>query len=287
MKIAVLSGKGGTGKTLMAVNLSSVVPGSVYVDCDVEEPNGHLFFKPDITSSETVYVKIPEVQTDLCTGCRKCVEFCKFNALAYINQSLLVFDEICHSCGGCTLICPENALIEKNKSVGRIQIGTSDDVTVLTGIMNTGESSGMPIIKQLLSKDSLNEEFVFIDCPPGSSCIVMESVKLADYCILVAEPTMFGKHNLEMVHELVTLMEKPYSVILNKCVDGENPSEKYCINNNIRISGRFPFDNELGTINSNGMISARVQSTYQSMFASLLQEILKEASHETTVSVKR
>ncbi|MDP3386507.1 MAG: ATP-binding protein [Eubacteriales bacterium] len=287
MKIAVLSGKGGTGKTLLAVNLASIAPESVYVDCDVEEPNGHLFFKPDIQSTETVFVKIPEVRASLCVGCRQCVDFCRFNALAYINQSLLIFDEMCHSCGGCTLICPENALSEKNKSVGRIQIGTSDNVTVLTGIMNTGESSGMPIIKELLGNSSLNEEFVFIDCPPGSSCIVMESIRSADYCILVAEPTLFGMHNLKMVHELVTLMGKPYSAVLNKCVDGDNPSEKFCIDNNIRISGRISFDNKLGTLNSNGMISARVQSTYRSMFESLLQDILKEASHETVVGSKR
>lgn len=287
VKIAVLSGKGGTGKTLLAVNLASIAPESVYVDCDVEEPNGHLFFKPDIYSTETVFVKIPEVQASLCTGCRQCVDFCKFNALAYINQSLLIFDEMCHSCGGCTLVCPENALSEKNKSVGRIQIGTSDDVTVLTGIMNTGESSGMPIIKELLGNSSLNEEYVFIDCPPGSSCIVMESIRFADYCILVAEPTLFGMHNLKMVHELVTLMGKPYSAVLNKCVGGDNPSEKFCIDNNISISGRISFDNELGTLNSNGMISVRVQSTYREMFESLLQEILKEASHETVVGSKR
>lgn len=287
MKIAVLSGKGGTGKTLLAVNLAAIAPESVYIDCDVEEPNGHLFFKPDIHSTETVYVKIPEVQASLCTGCRQCVEFCKFNALAYINNTLLIFDEMCHSCGGCELICPENALSEKDKSIGRIQIGSSDNVTVLTGIMNTGESSGMPIIKELLGNSFLDEDLVFIDCPPGSSCIVMESIRLADYCILVAEPTIFGKHNLQMVHELVTLMGKPYSVVLNKCVDGDNPSEKFCIDNNIMITGRISFDNELGTLNSNGMISARVQSEYQSMFGSLLQDILKEASHETVVSSKR
>ena len=151
MKLAVLSGKGGTGKTLVSVNLAAVAGDAVYIDCDVEEPNGHLFFRPKGVCSKPVSVKIPVVDEKRCIGCRACVEFCKFNALAYIKDTLLVFEELCHSCGGCLLFCPEHALTEKERIIGEVQYGTSEKVKVITGRMNTGEASGIPIIKKLLA----------------------------------------------------------------------------------------------------------------------------------------
>lgn len=281
MKIAVLSGKGGTGKTLVSVNLSAVAGQSTYIDCDVEEPNGHLFFKPTGIESEQITVKIPVVNDTLCNGCRQCVEFCAFNALAYVNGQLIIFENICHSCGGCVLFCPENALTETDKVVGEVQRGTSENVSVVTGIMNVGEASGIPIIKKLLEASSDKTEITVIDCPPGSACIVMESIKDADYCILVAEPTLFGVHNLTMVHELVTLFNKPHGVVLNKCLEGENPSEKFCSDKKIKILGRIPFNTEIGTLNSNARILARVNPKYRDLFYTLLQEVKKEAQHET------
>ena len=279
MKIAVLSGKGGTGKTLVSVNLAAVAKESIYIDCDVEEPNGHLYFKPEDIESEEISIKIPFVDETLCHGCRKCTDFCRFNALAYINK-LIVFDEVCHSCGGCVLICPEKALAEKEKIIGEVQSGVSEKVTVITGILNTGEASGIPIIKKLLSHIVENKGLSFIDCPPGSACIVMESIKDADYCIFVAEPTLFGVHNLNMVYELVTLFDKPHGVVLNKCLEGENPAEKFCLEKGIKILGKIPFDNELGTLNSNAMISVREQVKYRDMFSSLLQFLTEEVQHE-------
>lgn len=284
MKIAVLSGKGGTGKTLVSVNMAAAARESVYIDCDVEEPNGHLFLKPDDIESEEISIKIPFVNEKLCTGCRKCVDFCKYNALAYINNKLIVFDEICHSCGGCVLFCPEKALAEKEKIIGQVQRGISHNVTVITGILNTGEASGIPIIKELLNTKPEGQKFTFIDCPPGSACIVMESIKGADYCILVAEPTLFGVHNLNMVHELVKLFEKPHGVVLNKCLDGENPAEKFCIEKDVTILGRIPFDNELGTLNSNALISVRENERYRNLFSSLLKIVAKEVQHETAIN---
>lgn len=276
MKIAVLSGKGGTGKTLVSVNLAVAAEESTYIDCDVEEPNGHLFFKPEHIKLENISIKIPFIDETICNGCRKCVDFCKFNALAYINNKLIIFDEVCHSCGGCMLFCPKKALSEKEKIIGEIQSGTSENVNVITGILNTGEASGIPIIKKLLSYISKDKENTFIDCPPGSACIVMESIKDADYCILVAEPTVFGVHNLNMVYELVKLFDKPHGVVLNKCVEGENPAEKFCMEKGINILERIPFDNELGTLNSNARIAARESQKYQAMFSSLLQKVNKE-----------
>lgn len=283
MKIAVLSGKGGTGKTFISVNLSFVAENSNYIDCDVEEPNGHLFFKPEIVNKEKVYAKIPKVDKDLCSGCRKCVEFCKFNALAFIKGKVFVFEDICHSCGGCMLLCPEKAISEKDKEIGEILVGVFNRSNIYTGILNTGEETGVNIIKKLL-KSSNDKPYTFIDCPPGSSCSVMESIKDADYCILVAEPTLFGVHNFNMVYNLVKLFNKPFGAVLNKCLEGENPAEKYCVENNIKILGQIPFENELGKLNSNGEIASQKNDKYHSLFSSLLKTINEEVKNETVIN---
>ena len=286
MMVAVLSGKGGTGKTLVSVNLAAVAEKSIYIDCDVEEPNGHLFFKPENVKEEEVSVKIPVVDEELCNGCRKCVDFCQFNALSYIKDKLIIFEDICHSCGGCVLLCPEKALTEKEKVIGKIQKGISDNVYVNTEILNTGEISGVPIISKLLDDNKdVSDIPIFIDCPPGSACVVMDSIKDADYCILVAEPTLFGVHNLNMVYELVQMFKKPFGVVLNKCLKGENPAEKFCLERNIKILGRIPFDNELGILNSNAKIVARESEKYRTMFFSLLETVTKEVQrHEAVVN---
>lgn len=310
MKIAVLSGKGGTGKTLLSVNMAAVAArtGQVaYIDCDVEEPNGHLFFKPEGLVSEEVTVKIPVVNNELCNGCRKCVEFCKFNALAYIKDRLAIFGETCHSCGGCVLVCPEKALSEKEKAIGKVEKGFSDNVMVVTGILNPGIASGVPIINRLFSyydeseslenikepkdlKTSRTSETTetskttVIDCPPGSACVVMESIKDADYCVLVAEPTLFGVHNLNMVYDLVKLFNKPHGVVLNKCMDGENPAEDFCLEKGISIIEKIPFDKELGTMNSNALIVARENQKYKDIFLTILEKVIKEVQNETVIN---
>ncbi|WP_028829395.1 nucleotide-binding protein [Proteocatella sphenisci] len=282
MDIAVLSGKGGTGKTLLSVNLAAAAEKSVYIDCDVEEPNGYLFFKPENIETEKVSVKIPYVNKELCDGCRKCVDFCKFNALALVGKYPFVFEEICHSCGGCVIVCPQGAMSEKDKVIGEIQKGRSENVEVVTGMLNTGEASGIPIIKKILpEKNNKKDVLNVIDCPPGSACIVMESIKDADYCILVAEPTIFGTHNLKMVYDLVKLFDKPYGVVLNKCLEGENPSEKFCMENSIKILGKIPFDSEIGEINSNAEILVREDDKYKKLFANLLETVIGEVQNET------
>lgn len=283
MKIAVLSGKGGTGKTLVSVNLASAAQTSSYIDCDIEEPNGHLFFKPKNIREEEITVKIPVVDEQLCDGCRICLDICKFNALAYISNKLKVFDEVCHSCVGCTLFCPKKALSEEAKIIGKVQNGISENVTVNTGILNIGEASGIPIIKKLLNGIPA-KGFSIIDCPPGSACIVMESIKDVDYCILVAEPTLFGVHNLNMVYELVKLFGKPYGVVLNKCLEGVNPAEEFCLEKGIRVLGRIPFDHELGVMNSNAQIAVRENEKYKTVFSSLLQIVTEEVQHEAVVN---
>lgn len=181
------------------------------------------------------------------------------------------------------MFCPVEALKETEKVIGTVENGMSDQVRVQTGILNPGEVSGVPIIKRLIgeSNPESKEELTLIDCPPGSACVVMESIKDADYCILVAEPTLFGAHNLDMVHELVELFQKPFGVVLNKCIEGENPSEEYCVEKGIRILGRIPYDAELGKLNSNGEIAARESEKYNAIFSSLLKTVRQEVQHET------
>lgn len=288
VQIAILSGKGGTGKTLVSVNLASIAERSVYIDCDVEEPNGHLFFKPENVREEIISVKIPVFNESLCNGCRKCIDFCKFNALAFIKKKPYVFEEVCHSCGGCMLLCPEKAIGEEEKSIGVVRRGVSGNVSVHTGIMDPGIAIGIPIIKNLLNESIADEALpVFIDCPPGSACSVMESIKDADYCILVAEPTVFGIHNFNMVYDLVRLFEKPHGVVLNKCLDAENPLDAFCMENNVPILARIPFDSELGSLNSDAKIAARENDRFRVLFASLLKTVMKEVRHETTVDPQR
>jgi MinD superfamily P-loop ATPase len=273
--IAVLSGKGGTGKTLLSVNLAAaaqkITGHSLYIDCDVEEPNGHLFFQPENTVTEKVCVKIPCADEALCVGCRKCVDICNFNALAFVKNRPMLFDEICHSCAGCVIVCPQDAMREKDREIGHVTLGWSQGVRVVTGEINPGEASGVPVIKRLLME--LPETgYTFIDCPPGSACIVMESIKEADFCVLAAEPTVFGAHNLAMVHELVEVFNKPFGVLLNKCQE-ENPVGEYCAEKGIDILGRIPFDRQLGKINSQAQIAARVREDYFRLFSSLLDSI--------------
>lgn len=277
MRIAVLSGKGGTGKTFVSVNLACAAGKAAYVDCDVEEPNGHLFLKPTVTVKTSVTVFVPEVDAKRCTGCRTCVEFCKYNALAFIKDRLMIFKEVCHSCGGCILFCPQKALKERQREIGVMEEGSSGSVASFTGCLNTGEVSGVPIIKSLMSRLP-NDKTVVIDCPPGSACIVMESIRKADFCVLVAEPTLFGVHNLAMVYELVKLFEKPFGAVLNKCLPEENPAEQFCAEHRIDVLARIPYDEKLGALNSQGRVAARESEEYHKLFEGLLTGITKEVT---------
>jgi MinD superfamily P-loop ATPase len=230
--IAVLSGKGGTGKTLVSVNLAAATAGAaVYVDCDVEEPNGHLFFKPEITSEETVSAKIPSIDLDRCNGCRKCVDFCKFNALAFIKNKTCSVQRYLSFCGWLRFILPAESNQRSRKERWRdskrhIRSGArAYRLPEYRGGFRHSDHQRAPEEECVR-----NRVTGFIDCPPGSACIVMESIKDADYCVLVAEPTVFGVHNLKMVCDLVEVFHKPHGVVLNKCLEGET-QRKYSAKN--------------------------------------------------------
>jgi len=284
LKIAVLSGKGGTGKTFCAVNLAANSSNSVYIDCDIEEPNGHLFFKPSKIHKENVHVLIPSINETLCDGCRKCVDFCQFNALAFVSNRVIVFKDICHSCGGCALVCPNQAIFDISKKIGVIEDGIALNTRVISGFLDLGIESGIPIIKKIIQKISQNESLVLIDCPPGSSCSVIESIQNADFCLIVAEPTIFGAHNLEMVYELVKMVEKPFGVLLNKSMGIEDPSENFCQEHEIPIMGKIPYDEELGQLNAEALIAVFENNNYKKIFEKILSNIISEVHHETTIN---
>lgn len=277
MKIAVLSGKGGTGKTFVSVNLTCVSDNAMYLDCDVEEPNGHLFFKPQDVKEEKVTVKLPKFDFDKCTGCRNCVDLCRFNALAFVKDKVILFPDICHSCGLCSIVCKFGAISEHDSEVGKILTGTYKDKTVVTGKLNIGEASGVPVIKSVLQKSNDCENAI-IDCPPGSACTTMESVSESDYCIIVAEPTEFGVHNFKMVHELVTLLGKKVGVVINKYESEDNLMEKYCKENNIKILARIPYKKDIALATSKGMIGVEVCEDAKGIFQSVLKQVEAEVN---------
>lgn len=272
MKIAVLSGKGGAGKTLTAVNLAAAAGQAVYIDCDVEEPNGRLFLKPQDVRATEVTTALPEFDPEKCTGCRTCVDFCRFHALVYIKDKPKVFAEVCHSCGGCSLVCPDQAVTEREKVIGRVETGHHGETRVVTGILNLGEASGVPVIQEALKEAERQNVPVLIDCPPGSACPVVESISDADFCILVAEPTAFGFHNFCMVHELAALLGKPCGVVINKWEGLYEPLEEYCKEKKLPILLRIPYEERIAEIVSSGKILVEEVPEYRKIFQELLKK---------------
>lgn len=273
LKIAVLSGKGGVGKTFIAVNLAYYIHEASYLDCDVEEPNGQEYFKVDY-NEEIVEVEVPVINHDLCDLCGQCSDFCKFNALAIILDKVRVFPQLCHSCGGCKLVCPKEAIGEKQKRIGVIKEGNYQGHQILTGVLDIKEETGVKIIKRVLEKMN-KEKNVIVDCPPGNGCSVMESIRDMDYLILVAEPTIFGLHNLKMVYELSRVFEKKVGIIINKA-DGYSIINDFAKENNIDIITEIPFDKKMGRLVSNGEIISK-HELYSHYFEIIANKVLGDA----------
>lgn len=277
MNIAVLSGKGGTGKTFISTNFANTIPNSTYLDCDVEEPNGRIFFNAkDEMKTETVYRMIPSIDKDKCNGCRACTEFCQFSALAFFGDSPMLFPEVCHSCGGCEKVCPTGAITEVKSSVGIVEVNKVADLKIVSGLLNIGEASSIPVINRVLSEI---ENTSIIDCPPGSACSTMESIKKADYCVLVTEPTIFGLHNLKMIVELVQLFKIPFGFVINKVEDPNNTMiEDYVKTLGKEVLIKVPFTKEIANKVASGMLISDSDSDLRDLFKSLLNKITEEIS---------
>lgn len=281
MKIAVLSGKGGAGKTFVAVNLAVCSKNASYIDCDVEEPNGRLILKPENVQSVEVTTPIPQFDEAKCDGCRKCVDFCKFNALIYIKDKPMLFNEVCHACGGCEMVCPNGAIIEGQRPIGKVDFGNHNDTNVITGILNIGEASGIKVIEKAQEIGFEKSDTAIIDCPPGSACSVMESVMNADYCVLVAEPTAFGFHNFKMVYELVNLLKKPCGIIINKEDVPYNPLNDFCKQNNLEILATIPYDKKIASLIANGEIISEKDERIKATFKMVIDKINKSLGGAT------
>ena len=215
MKVAVLSGKGGTGKTTVSSNLAAILGKITLVDCDVEEPNAHLFFNTKDEVKESVYIEYPVVDMDKCTLCGKCGDFCNFNAILPAKNTVLVFKENCHSCGGCSIICPDNAITYLNREIGVIKHGVvNENLDLSYGVLNVGELSGVNVIEAVLHSIE-NNDSVIIDSPPGTSCATVAAVSKADYAIIVTEPTPFGVSDMKMVVEMLRELNIAFSVVIN------------------------------------------------------------------------
>lgn len=257
MKLAIASGKGGTGKTTLATALvqAATVPTQL-LDCDVEEPNAHIFIKPQLTTQEYVTIPIPQLNTELCNNCGKCGDICQFNAIVTIAEQTMLFSELCHSCGGCIRVCPQQALQEQDKTIGHIDSGHSKSlsgatVTFIKGTLMVGEAMSPPVIRQVKQRID-PQQLNIIDCPPGTSCPMITAVSDCDFLLLVTEPTPFGLHDLKLAVETVRQMGLPFGVVVNRAGCGDNRVEEYCAAENIELLLRIADDRRVASAYSQG-----------------------------------
>ena len=285
MIISIASGKGGTGKTTVSTNLACVLPAPVTIlDCDVEEPNSHLFLNPTFTGRENVIAPIPEVDDTRCTYCKRCMEICRFGAIAVAGERVLVFPEFCHSCGGCTAICPEDAIIEKDRILGIIETGSvepgltdqgkdsEEKIKFVHGLMDIGQVMAPPIIRQVRTHAD-PKGLTIIDAPPGTSCPVIASMKGVDFVLLVTEPTPFGLHDLTLAVETVKILDIPHGLIINRAGMGNDDVKTYAQEQGIPILMEIPFDRRIATAYSKGELIISCLPEYKEKFIQLYDRI--------------
>lgn len=279
MKIAVASGKGGTGKTTVATNLAYVASRNgqsvAYLDCDVEEPNGHIFLKPDITDSKPVGNLVPMVDMTKCNHCGLCGEICQYSAIVCLPQKVMVYPELCHACGGCTLVCPVDAITEVTREIGLLESGQAGAIRFAKGLLNIGEAMSPPVIRAVTAIAPA-EDLVIIDAPPGTSCPVIESVRECDFVILVTEPTPFGLNDLKLAVEMVRALRLPFGIVINRADVGDRGVQQYCDRNRIRILAKIRDDRRIAEAYSRGELICEALPDYTPLFVGLLKKTTQE-----------
>ena len=272
MKIAVASGKGGTGKTMVAVNLARIAGDWQYVDCDVEEPNGHIFLAPAIRESERVYRQVPQVDISECSFCRACACACRYNALAVLPDRVTVHEELCHGCGLCVWVCPQRAISERRRSLGTVDTGASGPVAFVQGRLDVGEPMAGPLIRAVKER-ICTEQGAILDAPPGTSCPVVQSVRGCDYCLLVTEPTPFGLHDLRLAVEMARRLGLPTGVVVNKDGIGGNEVDVYCARQELPVLARIPHDRRIAEVCARGGLVVDKLPAYTRVFQRLWQTL--------------
>jgi len=281
MKIAIASGKGGTGKTTVAVSLSWIAASrgesTTYADCDVEEPNGHIFLKPEIEKTEKATMLYPVVDENKCISCGKCAEICQFSAIVMIGESPLVFQEMCHDCGGCGIVCPVDAITLTKREIGVVETGRSGSVQFVHGKLNIGQALTPPLIRAV--KHHIREDGItIVDCPPGTSCPVIEALQGADYVLLVTEPTPFGLFDLKLAVEVIEKLGIPYGVFINRADIGSRDTLKYCEKRSIPVLASLSDNRQIAEAYSNGFIIAEKLLEFRALFSDLY-DILKRKKY--------
>jgi MinD superfamily P-loop ATPase len=275
MVISIASGKGGTGKTTVAVNLACALEEGVQLlDCDVEEPNAHLFIKPDNIQTETVYTPVPEIIESKCTYCRKCAEICRFNAIAVSDGMILSFPELCHSCGGCWTVCPEGAVTEKARELGVVSRGAREGLLFVNGRLRVGEAMSPPLINKV--REYIQPQLInIIDAPPGTSCPVIAATKNSDFVLMVTEPTPFGLHDLQLGVEAVKLLGIPCGLVINRSDIGTDEVRAYAEKENLPILMEIPFDRGIAEVYSRGELVIDQLPQWKPLFRGLYKNILR------------
>jgi len=275
MIISIASGKGGTGKTTVATNLVRSIGSNVQLlDCDVEEPNAHLFINPVFKETETVFMPVPEVNEEKCTYCGKCAEICQFKAIAVVSENVLVFAELCHSCGGCWEVCPEGAITQSGRELGVIQKGHSNGIEFIHGKLRIGEAMSPPLIKKVRSYEN-PEKLTIIDAPPGTSCPVIASMKDADFVLLVTEPTPFGLYDLKLAVGAAQMMNIPLGLVINRSDLGDGNVRQYAHQMGLPILMEIPFDRKIAEAYSLGEMLVDAMPEWKNRFLGLHYRIEK------------